>query len=90
MCHMQACEHYMDAGAISDVVKGAVKAKEMLDLETTVLQCLSFDLVVYEPYLCIDAMIEVRRQTASLQQSQSRGDAPSLPAVHHAPCCQAS
>lgn len=57
---LQACEHYMDAGAISDVVNGAVKAKEMLELETTVLQCLEFDLVVYEPFLCIDAMIEVR------------------------------
>jgi hypothetical protein len=50
----------MDAKAIADVVKGSVKAKELLTLETVVLATLQFDLVVYEPYTCIDCMIEVR------------------------------
>lgn len=50
----------MDAKAIANVVKGSVKAKELLTLETVVLASLQFDLVVYEPYTCIDCMIEVR------------------------------
>ena len=56
---VQACEHYMDAETMQEAAKGMVKSKEILELETAVLQCLQFDLVVYEPFALVDAVVEV-------------------------------
>ena len=57
--HLQACEHYMSAESVAELVKLKGGAKEILQLETIVLQGLRFDLVVYEPYRCVDAMVQV-------------------------------
>lgn len=56
---MQACESYRDAEEVAAIAPG-VKGRTLLGLETTVLEGLHFDLVVYEPYTCIDCMVEVR------------------------------
>lgn len=57
---MQVCEHYIDAGSIAETFPNVVKAEEVLQLETVVLTGLQFDLVVYQPYHFVAAMIEVR------------------------------
>lgn len=57
---VQVCENYIDAERIPEQFPGAVKADEVLSLETVVLGGLNFDLVVYHPYTFLDAMIEVR------------------------------
>lgn len=57
---VQACEHYTSAEGVAELVKLKGGASEILKLETVVLQGLNFDLVVYEPYRCIDAMVQVR------------------------------
>lgn len=57
---MQVCENYIDAERIPEQFPGAVKADDVLSLETVVLGGLNFDLVVYHPYTFLDAMIEVR------------------------------
>lgn len=56
---MQVCEHYIDAGSIAETFPNTVKAEEVLQLETSVLTGLQFDLVVYQPYHFVAAMIEV-------------------------------
>lgn len=65
---MQVCEHYIDAGSIADTFPNIVKAEAVLELETVVLTGLQFDLVVYQPYHFVAAMIEVR-QTAAVEMS---------------------
>jgi hypothetical protein len=56
---VQVCEHYIDAALIAETFPNVVKAEEVLELETKVLAGLQFDLVVYQPYHFVAAMIEV-------------------------------
>jgi hypothetical protein len=55
----------LDADGVAALFKGAVKAKEILQLETMVLGGLQFDLVVYHPYKYVDAMVEVQHAPLS-------------------------
>lgn len=54
----KVCENYIDAEKIPEHFPGAVKADDVLSLETVVLGGLNFDLVVYHPYTFLDAMVE--------------------------------
>lgn len=56
---VQVCEHYIDAGHIAEAFSSIIKAEDVLQLETVVLTGLQFDLVVYQPYHFVAAMIEV-------------------------------
>jgi hypothetical protein len=60
---LQVCENYLSAESVSDIVKLRNGAKDILRLETVVLQGLQFDLVVYEPYRCVDAIVQVLTPT---------------------------
>lgn len=63
----KVCEHYIDASKLEELVP-SVKAREVLELETIALGVLQFDMVVYHPYHCIDAMVE------ELRKSSEKGD----------------
>jgi hypothetical protein len=60
----------MSAESISDIIKLRNGARDILKLETLVLQGLQFDLVVYEPYRCADAMLQVRLNSFFLSRCQ--------------------
>lgn len=56
---MQVCEHYIDASSLAETFPKTVKAADVLQMELLVLAGLQFDLMVYQPYHYLAAMIEV-------------------------------
>jgi hypothetical protein len=63
-CKLQVCERVIDAERIALLFPKVIKAEDILGLECLVLGGLQFDLVVYQPYHFVAAMMEVRAHGA--------------------------